>query len=232
MQGPIDSRSSRVLVLVDFDGTLTESDGDFQVADALLGPERQGAWKPLAEAYERLELSAAGYFTAWLDLLQLERPMESITRAGAAIPLRAGADALMDYCRQRGLGVRIASEGLDAYVRPALQAAGLSSVDLSCNRLVEHPDGCQVLSAIDAGPCSRCLSCKAFHVRRARELGMRVIVVGDGASDLCGARLADVVIARGSLAEHCAREQIAYLPWQSLQDVVDAIGSSLEGDPA
>lgn len=85
------SLADRWLVLVDFDGTLTQRDGDFLVADALLGPERKGAWQPLAEAYERLNLSTAGYFAAWLALLHLDSPTKSIARVGATLALRARA---------------------------------------------------------------------------------------------------------------------------------------------
>ena len=52
---------------------------------------------------------------------------------------------------------------------------------------------------------------------------------GDGLSDLCMARRADVVFARGGLARLCAAEGIAYHPlddfrhaWRTLRDLVDA----------
>ncbi|MBM4319001.1 MAG: HAD-IB family phosphatase [Deltaproteobacteria bacterium] len=207
------------LVLVDFDGTLTATDGDFLVADALLGPERQGAYRPLAEAYDRLEISLAEYFAGYLALLGLDDPRPAIARVAATIQLRPGAAELLAWCRREGLMLRIASEGLDVYLQPALAAAGLGDVEVSCNRLVVEQGRCRVVPADGAEPCGRCLSCKGSIVRRAHAEGLRVAIVGDGASDLCAARQAELVLARGSLQAHCRREGIPFLPWETLEEV-------------
>lgn len=214
-----DRQPAAWLVLVDFDGTLTLRDGDFVVADVLLGPERQGAYGPLAGAYERLEISLAEYFTGWLALLGLAEPREEIAGASAAIPLRPGVHELVRCCRERGHELRIVSEGLDAYVEPVLARAGLGDLTVACNRLVREGGAWRIRPAAGTEPCVRCLSCKGSHVRRAHARGQRVAVVGDGASDLCAARLADRVLARGSLADHCRREDIPFRAWDTLEEV-------------
>jgi 2-hydroxy-3-keto-5-methylthiopentenyl-1-phosphate phosphatase len=62
------------------------------------------------------------------------------------------------------------------------------------------------------GDCPTCgpRRCKGGVVRLLRREGDTVAVFGDGISDLCLAREADVVFARGRLAELCEREGIAY----------------------
>ena len=62
------------------------------------------------------------------------------------------------------------------------------------------------------GDCPTCgpRACKGGVLRRLRRPGDTVAVFGDGISDLCLAREADVVFARGRLAELCEREGIAY----------------------
>ncbi len=52
--------------------------------------------------------------------------------------------------------------------------------------------------------------CKAGALRTLRRVGDAVAVFGDGVSDLCLAREADIVFARGRLCELCEREAIAY----------------------
>lgn len=222
---------ARWLVLIDFDGTLTSRDADFQIADALLPPERQGAYRPMAEAYERLEISTLRYFEAYLDLLGCSR--EAIANQAARIELRPGAAELLAFCRDHDLELRVVSEGLDAYIRPALDGAGLSWVPISCNRLkVDELGAFRILPALGAQPCERCLSCKGTHVRRARARGLKAAVIGDGASDLCAARLADLVLARDSLLEHCRREGIPHHPWESFAEVVELLRSHLLGHAA
>ena len=83
----------------------------------------------------------------------------------------------------------------------------------------------------DAGSCERCLSCKGVQVRRARAEGFRVAICGNGASDLCGAREADLVLARDILRAHCEREGIEHVPWEALREVRDAMAASLREGP-
>ena len=54
-------------------------------------------------------------------------------------------------------------------------------------------------------------------LRELRRPGDTVWVFGDGASDLCPAREADLVFARDHLAERCAAEG---LPWRPLDFAV------------
>ena len=211
------------LLLLDFDGTLTFRDVDFEVADALLPPGRERAYEPLAHRYERLEIGLPEYFEGYLALLAAT-PAE-IARAAAAVRLRPGVDRLLATIAALGVEVRIVSEGVDAYVHPVLSTAGLGAVPVSCNRAVHDPETgrWQVTTAADGEPCARCLNCKGAHARRARAAGRRVAIVGNGASDLCGARLADLVVARDNLAHHCDREGLPYVPWTTLEDVQAAL---------
>ena len=50
------------------------------------------------------------------------------------------------------------------------------------------------------------------------------VFVGDGLSDRCGARAADVVYARDDLAAWCTRQGIEFRPFATFADVMDAEG--------
>jgi len=209
-------------LLLDFDGTITLRDADFEIADALLPPGRERAYEPLAKRYERLELSLVGYFQAYLALLDVAP--ETIRRAAGRVALRPGFADLLATCRALALDVVVVSEGIDLYVHPILAAAGLGDAAVSCN-VARRADGAgwQVSPPPDGAPCERCLNCKGVHVRRAHAAGQRVAVVGNGASDLCGARAADLVVARDTLARHCDAEGIPYRPWTTFEDVAAAL---------
>ncbi len=211
------------LVLVDFDGTLTQEDADFQVAEALLPAERRLAYRPLAERYERLEIGLGEYFRGLLELV--DRPPQDWSRAARGVALRPGAREFVARCQAAGMEVRIVSEGLDVYIRPILEAHGLHGVELRCNRLVRGPDGPKVLPAEAGASCGRCLSCKGVWVDRAHACGWTVAVVGDGASDLCAARVADRVYATARLRDHCEREGLPHVSWSGLGQVADDLAA-------
>jgi 2-hydroxy-3-keto-5-methylthiopentenyl-1-phosphate phosphatase len=59
---------------------------------------------------------------------------------------------------------------------------------------------------------------------------MRVALVGNGASDLCAARVADLVLARDTLAALCRAEGIPHVAWRDLAEVRAALGTAVAGD--
>ncbi|RME18936.1 MAG: hypothetical protein D6800_14980, partial [Candidatus Zixiibacteriota bacterium] len=57
-----------------------------------------------------------------------------------------------------------------------------------------------------------------------------VVFVGDGYSDACAARRADVLYAKKDLAEYCRAEKIAYTLYDTFEDVArDLMGRGLLG---
>ena len=57
------------------------------------------------------------------------------------------------------------------------------------------------------------------HVR-AWAMGRKVMIIGDGYSDRCFARLADLVFAKRVLLDHCRHAGIPHVPYQSFGDII------------
>jgi HAD superfamily phosphoserine phosphatase-like hydrolase len=125
--------------------------------------------------------------------------------------------------RARGERVFVVSDGLDFYVRDQLDRVGLD-VPWTANR--SRFEGGRVWVDFDSpAGCGRCGNCKAAHVERHRALGYEVVMVGDGLSDRCGARVADRVVARGELGQWCDREGIPAIPFRGFADVRRVAGA-------
>jgi 2,3-diketo-5-methylthio-1-phosphopentane phosphatase len=208
-------------LILDFDGTLTPRDADVVIAEAVLGEQDPEFIAQLFADYEALRLTTSEYFQRYLARLRLS-PAQLAEQA-ARVPLRPGLESLLSWCEDQGLEVHVASEGLDVYIEPVLDAAGVGGLSLFCNRAQWDGTGYRVTPDPRARSCQRCLSCKGALVRRLRATGRSVVLVGNGASDLCGAREADRVWARDTLAEHCGREAIAYRSWTTLAEVREAL---------
>jgi len=71
--------------------------------------------------------------------------------------------------------------------------------------------------------CSSCGVCKQAPIKDAKYQGRTTVLVGDGASDYKAALLADVVFAKGTLAEWCARQGVPFTPFSTLADVRAAL---------
>ncbi|MCX7597328.1 MAG: archease, partial [Armatimonadetes bacterium] len=76
--------------------------------------------------------------------------------------------------------------------------------------------------------CPDCANCKLDHLTRLRSHFRRIIYIGDGHSDLCAARHADVVFAKSHLAEILSAEGRPFLGFENLSQVAQM----LAGDTA
>src|SRR5262249_41549719 len=103
----------------------------------------------------------------------------------------------------RGDEVLVVSEGYDFYIADQLERAGLGHLRWRANHARFAGDGWVPEFPWADPACARCGNCKAQYAREYRGRGFRVVFVGDGRSDRCGARASDAVFARASLWEWC-----------------------------
>ena len=84
------------------------------------------------------------------------------------------------------------------------------------------PDGTTV-TFLERAVCDVCgEQCKRMELDRLA-VGHPIAYVGDGWSDRCAAKAADLVFARGTLAEHLAAEGVAFEPFDDLLDVREGL---------
>jgi 2,3-diketo-5-methylthio-1-phosphopentane phosphatase len=119
----------------------------------------------------------------------------------------------------RGDEVMVLSEGFEFYIRDLLGRAGLGMLPIAANRL--RFEGFRVTPEFPhaADSCGRCGNCKGSHVRGFAAHGYRTVFIGDGGSDRCGARAADVVLARADLLAWCGAEGIPARSFDGFADV-------------
>lgn len=185
--------------LCDFDGTVSPVDigASFMVR---FSTGREAETRELLTRWRAGEIGSRELTAIELGWLSVTEPEAlRFVREFALDPHFAG---FVREAEARGEAVTIVSDGLDFYVRDHLARAGLERLSWSANRTRFEAGGIRVEFAPPDG-CGRCGNCKGAHVARHRALGYEVVMVGDGLSDRCGARLADHVIARGDLLAWC-----------------------------
>lgn len=116
----------------------------------------------------------------------------------------------------------IVSEGLDLYIRRLLVRSGLAHLSVKSNVGRLENGGLRIEFPYDFRVCPGCGNCKAARIeeyRRSAGEGCRVVFVGDGYSDACGAKAADVVFAKKDLVRYCLAERISYNDFTNFKDV-------------
>jgi 2,3-diketo-5-methylthio-1-phosphopentane phosphatase len=219
-----------VRLFIDFDGTITRDDVGNLFFRTFGGPECDG----LVRRYRNGELTAAGLFraeAAAVGALDLRASNEFLNRCETD----PGFPRLAALCRERGIDLRIVSDGLDYYIRAILERIGSADVPFVSNRVVfgePDADGNRAMGMefpYNDAVCDRCACCKR-NLMLTRSADEDVIVyVGDGYSDRGPAQFADVVFAKGDLQTYCRDENISYYVYRSLDDVARRLSDLLDG---
>lgn len=199
-------------VLVDFDGTASTNDVGNRLFDHITG----GAWQGVVESWKQGRISSRECLIHECSLARAGR--EEILAFAAGQPLDPAFGAFMGEVRDRGWETRIVSDGLDLYIRAILEREGLGWIPVESNRV--HVYGNRLLPSFPyAGRgCGRCGNCKGGAVAEARPFG-RVVFIGDGLSDRCGAETADRVYAKAGrdLARYCRENGIIHTRFASFE---------------
>jgi 2-hydroxy-3-keto-5-methylthiopentenyl-1-phosphate phosphatase len=201
-----------VLLVLDFDGTITTRDTlDFiveQHAPAVFR-EAEDALQAGTMTLNEVIAYEFGHVTSTLaEVLDLVRER---------IVLRPGLPELVDFCRERFVDAVVLSSGFHEVIEPVLAWNGVS-LPVIAHSVSFGRDGAEV-TFIDRPACPVCGEpCKRGDLPRLAA-GRRIAYAGDGWSDRCGAAAADLVFARSSLADHLAATGVAYEPFDDLRDV-------------
>lgn len=222
-----------VHIFVDFDGTITRED----VGDALFA--RFGGERSLraVEAYRRGERSAVECFVEEC-LACGSVPADELREFLRTREIDPTFAAFAAWCRDRSFNLTILSDGMDYYIRAILEQHGLGWVPFRANVLDVVPAGTP--GRVEFRPsfphtdevCDRCASCKRNHMLTAAGEEDAIVYAGEGYSDRCPVRFADVVFAKDELLRHCEDESIPYYPYASFADVRDRLEKISPGGAA
>jgi 2-hydroxy-3-keto-5-methylthiopentenyl-1-phosphate phosphatase len=211
----------RWAAVVDFDGTLAVQDVGDLVAIELGG---RAEW---LAAEDEFKVGAIDFRTLLEKIFAPVRaPAHEIAAfARARAELRAGFATFAARLHAAARPLVVCSAGLDVYIDAVLErlpAPVAAHISVRANRALCSPEGMRVEFPGAGRGCAACGSCKAPVVEDLQAAGWRVVYCGDGRSDLCGARVADVVFARGSLVRYCVAEGLAHVPFESFDEVLAA----------
>jgi 2-hydroxy-3-keto-5-methylthiopentenyl-1-phosphate phosphatase len=216
-------------LFVDFDGTITRGD----VGNIFFRTFGGTACDDLVRRFRAGEIGARACFRGEAEMMGRVDPrdLEQLVDAQEVDPSFGG---LLSFCRARGVELLIVSDGLDIYIRRILGNNGWTGVPFVANTAaLVRPggDGRRELSVAsphaDAG-CDRCACCKRDVMLTLSAEEDVIAYVGEGFSDRCPVRYADIVFAKDALQTYCQHENISYYPYASFDDVVSRLAQLLD----
>ena len=202
---------------IDFDGTITTTDTCWAMVQAYA----RAGWEEINRQWENKEISTQECAQRTFELFdatpgELQKLVEGIDIDPFFIDF-------WHWCRKRDYPVRILSDGYDFNIRIILNKYRLP-IPYYANRLI-YDRGFKIECPYLNQTCGNCGTCKTALMQKLKHAHSRTIYIGDGYSDTCPARHADLVYAKGTLYEYCADQGLPVLEYQNFHDILSSLES-------
>jgi 2-hydroxy-3-keto-5-methylthiopentenyl-1-phosphate phosphatase len=211
------NRLARLLVLLDYDGTVTAHECNDIVLQNLTGD----AWREPEAALHAGLVGHAECFSRQVGLVKVPRE-QYIAQVVRAAELAPGfSDFLRALCTA-GARTAIVSAGFREAIDEVWRRNDLPPVEMFASRLEGELPPYRLALDPALGDCPICgpSACKGALARSLRRPGDVLAVFGDAHSDLCMAREADMIFARSTLEGLCEREGLPYHPLADYRDAL------------
>lgn len=197
-------------LVVDWDGTVTERDTLHMVI------ERFGD----LDVFHRMEEEIGRRLTLRevirVEMATIDAPLEVVVRwLLGAVRVRPGLARLVEEHDPL-----IVSAGFHELIDPVLAREGVVA-RVVANRVTEGPNGWTTTFA----PAETCDVCGEACKRSAVQAHTAFAFVGDGISDRCVSLAATRVFARDGLARWLDERGVRFEPYETLDDVADALAA-------
>ena len=207
------------LVFCDFDGTISQRDIGYNLFHHFSG----GRNDALLPDWISGAMTTRDCLRAEAELVKATR--EEIYAFLDQFELTPGFLEFVQLCESNDAPLVVLSDGLDFYIEYVLEKHGLTRLPVVTNQGIPENGTIRVEFPHDNHECESCGSCKAERIKEhlAKHGPSRTIFVGDGYSDACATREADVLFANKDLEKYCKENNIAHYSYDSFHDITKRI---------
>jgi 2,3-diketo-5-methylthio-1-phosphopentane phosphatase len=210
----------KMVVLCDFDGTITEVD----TAEFVLCTFAREDWRAIEELFEKGEITLEECLRRQFSLVRASRE-QMLNALKGVTTLRLGFEEFARFCKDSGIPLVIVSAGLDFVVKHVLKAKKLTNlVTVYMPRTRITTDGIEF--KFPRRHFTNSVNFKHDLAMQYKSQGLRMVFIGDGHADFAAAKEADIafVIKGSRLEELCKKENIRFKSISNFSEVLESMG--------
>jgi 2-hydroxy-3-keto-5-methylthiopentenyl-1-phosphate phosphatase len=200
----------------DFDGTVTKED----VIDKVLEEFADPTWMEIERSWVNGEIGSRDCLAMQTKLIR--------AKVGDLLDFLESThidETFIDfvrYCRNKAFEIVILSDGIDLFIKSILDRYGLNSIRIYSNNLVSTNGSYEMYFPYFRKDClSKSGICKCKIMEELSSPSSINILVGDGRSDFCIARKADLTFAKSDLIDFCRVKKIPYIDHTEFGDIIE-----------
>jgi 2-hydroxy-3-keto-5-methylthiopentenyl-1-phosphate phosphatase len=203
-------------VFFDFDNTITS----FDVLDDIV--ERFSVnkkWMDFEDDWKKGKIGSRECLSGQLKSVRIEK--KDLKRYLSGIKIDPYFKRILALLKKRRLAPVILSDSFSFFLKYILKNNGVRPLRIYSNKI--RFSGNRLIPSFPHthSVCAICGNCKKKHLSKNGALDKVIIYVGDGLSDLCPAKEADIVFAKGNLKRYLAKEGKSFFGFDSLKNVYE-----------
>jgi 2-hydroxy-3-keto-5-methylthiopentenyl-1-phosphate phosphatase len=202
---------------IDFDGTITTTDTCWAMVQAFA---REG-WEEINRRWENKEISTEQ--CANLTFKLFDAAPGELKRLVEGIDIDPYFIDFWQWCREKNYPVYILSDGYDFNIQTILHKYKLN-IPYYANRLI-HNGGFKIECPYFNQICGNCGTCKTSLIQKLKDASSQAVYIGDGYSDTCPARQADIIYAKGTLYKYCIDQGLPALEYRDFGDILSSLNN-------
>ena len=205
----------KYMLFCDFDGTVTKED----VIDRILEEFADPAWMDIEQSWVRGEIGSRDCLAMQTKLIRAK--VRDLLDFLESIHIDETFVDFAKYCRDKAVKIVILSDGIDLFIKSILDRYGLNGIRVYSNSLGCTNGSYEMYFPYFREDClSRSGTCKCKIMEELSSPEGTNILVGDGRSDFCVARKADLTFAKSDLLDFCRVEKIPHIEHREFGDIM------------
>ena len=194
-----------IQIFCDFDGTITKKD----TLNNFLRLYADEKWLEIEAQWENGEIGSRECLTEQMKFVP-DMTEEKLEKFLSSIEIDEYFREFLDLIKEYNIDFYIVSDGFDYFINKVLEKNGIRGLKIFSNRLT-FSDG-KFLTGFPYNEADCSISagvCKCNIIKKYANVTKPVFYIGDGVSDFCASKTADVLFAKGRLLEYCKKNNIA-----------------------
>jgi 2,3-diketo-5-methylthio-1-phosphopentane phosphatase/HAD superfamily hydrolase (TIGR01509 family) len=213
------------LILCDFDGTISVRDMGYIPVTQFASSE----WRSIDRDFREGKIgSKEAYYRIAKILIGDEPAILRFVQEHSHID--PSFSMFYQYCREKGIDIKIVSDGLDFYIKKILEIHHLSEIPFYANcTYFPKGEGMEISFPHSEEECGLCGTCKKKLIQIHRKEYDSIFFIGNGLSDRCAAQEADFVFAKDSLYNYCTEQDIPCHFFKVFDEVLGDLKKKIHG---
>lgn len=202
------------VVVFDFDNTITAFD---VLDDMLLRFSINKKWEELERRWKAAKIGSRICLKGQMKGIRIDK--KTLDRYLAAVRIDPYFKRLVGLLRSKNIKMAVLSDNFEYILKKILKDKGIPDLKLYSNRLTIAGDRLIPSFPFTNRKCRSCGHCKKKNLAGIDKGDSVVYYIGDGMSDICPSKNADVIFAKANLKEHLKKEHVPHISINGLKDV-------------